>query len=159
MKMCVKGFPMRAEHRNLVKKVVKIRVLGSRVIRRCNFKREVAAARGMWAKSYSKRATRAIPLEKNFMTKLYARSIFTVAVVLIPFTSAFALGPGTPAPVPPPPMAALSFGPGTPAPVPPPPMAELSFGPGTPAPVPPPPMAELSFGPGTPAPVPPPPMV
>ena len=152
-----KGFPMRRITEKIVKIVVQTPVLGSRVIRRCNFKHEIAAARGMWARFHNKRATRANSLEKNFMIKLYART-FTVAVLLIPFTSAFALGPGTPGPLPPPPMASLSLGPGTPGPLPPPPMVELNFGPGTPGPLPPPPMAELNFGPGTPGPLPPPPM-
>ena len=72
------------------------------------------------------------------MSKLVFRSLSAAAAALIPFmfSSAFALGPAAPRPLPPPALAA-SFGPAAPRPLPPPALA-ASFGPAAPRPLPPP---------------------
>ncbi|MGC1363858.1 MAG: hypothetical protein WA826_22000, partial [Silvibacterium sp.] len=64
------------------------------------------------------------------MSKLYARSISVAAALLIPVTSALALSPAAPRPVPPP---ALALSPAAPRPVPPP---ALALSPAAPRPVP-----------------------
>ena len=69
------------------------------------------------------------------MSSIYPR-IVCATTLIIAASSAFALGPATPVPVPPPAVAALR-GPATPVPVPPPAVAALR-GPATPVPVPPP---------------------